>query len=77
MGGDCGGGGAVVADGVGGLLVPQGDDHAFAAAMAALIKNDQRRLIFGAGAAARIRETQSLDAAADRLETILQRISVR
>ncbi|MGZ0187073.1 MAG: glycosyltransferase family 4 protein [Alphaproteobacteria bacterium] len=75
--GNVGGVGAVVADGVGGLLVPQGDDHAFAAAMAALIKNDQRRLIFGAGAAARIRETQSLDAAADRLETILQRISVR
>jgi glycosyltransferase involved in cell wall biosynthesis len=75
--GNVGGVGAVVADSVGGLLVPQGDDHAFAAAMAALIGGDQRRSVFGAAAAARVRETQSLDAAADRLETVLQRIGVR
>jgi glycosyltransferase involved in cell wall biosynthesis len=75
--GNVGGVGAVVADDVSGLLVSGGDDKAFAAAMAALIEDDDRRWAFGAAAAKRVRETQSLDAAAGRLEMILQRIGVR
>lgn len=68
---------AVVEDGISGLLAPPGDAAAFADATTALIADGPRRLAFGNAARARVRERQSLAAAAGRLEHILERIGAQ
>ena len=68
---------SVVADGQSGLLTPLGDARAFAAAVQHLMEDDATRQAFGRSAAARVAATQSLDAAAMRLETVLTRINIR
>lgn len=70
--GDVGGVSAVVTDGVSGRLTPAGDDAAFATALAALIADPARRAAFGRAGRRRVGETQSLAAAAGRLEGILE-----
>ena len=66
-----GGVGDIVRDGVTGLLVPVGDEAAFAAAVARLIDNADERRILGRRAATSVREHHSLDAAARALDKLL------
>ena len=68
---------SVVKDGQSGWLTPLGDAGAFAAAVQHLIENSGARQAFGGSAAARVATTQSLDAAAMRLEMVLTRIGIR
>lgn len=68
---------SVVKDGQSGWLTPLGDAGAFAAAVQHLIEDGAARQAFGRSAAARVAATQSLDAAAMRLETVLTRIGIR
>ena len=75
--GRAGGVHSVVADGQSGWLTPLGDAGAFAAAVQRLATNQAERQAFSENAAARVASTQSLDAAAARLETVLTRIGIR
>lgn len=75
--GDVGGVAGVVTDGQSGLLTPPGDDAAFAAALTTLIDDADRRHAFGAAGRDRVSATQSLEAAARRLETVLEDAGVR
>lgn len=68
---------SVVTDGQSGWLTPLGDAGAFAAAVQHLIEDSAARQAFGDSAAARVAATQSLDAAAMRLEMVLTRIGIR
>lgn len=67
---------SVVANGQSGWLTPLGDARAFAAAVQRLATNQAERQAFSENAAARVASTQSLDAAAARLETVLTRIGI-
>ncbi len=58
----------IVADGETGLLVPEGDGEAFAAAVAALIADPQRLAAMGRAASERCRRRHDIAAAAARLE---------
>lgn len=58
----------MVADGETGLLVPEGDGEAFAAAVAALIADPGRRAAMGRAAGERCRRRHDIAAAAARLE---------
>ena len=62
----------VVVDGLTGLLIPPGDDQAFATAVAALLGDAERRAIMGAAAAARIRDGHSLEAAGTVLASAIE-----
>jgi glycosyltransferase involved in cell wall biosynthesis len=61
----------VVADGETGLLVPVGDDTAFAAAVGVLLDDVPRRRAMGAAARRRILAEHDIGAAASRLDRIL------
>jgi glycosyltransferase involved in cell wall biosynthesis len=72
--GRSGGVGDVVADGESGLLVPVGDDAAFAAAVGLLLDDAPRRRTMGAAARRRILAEHDIGAAASRLDRILARL---
>jgi glycosyltransferase involved in cell wall biosynthesis len=61
----------VVQDGRTGLLVPYGDEAAFAGAVRALLNDPQRRKHFGAEAARYVAAERSLEAAAQRIQSAL------
>ncbi|EJC85210.1 glycosyltransferase [Rhizobium leguminosarum bv. trifolii WSM2297] len=63
---------AVVEAGVTGLLTPDGDVAAYAAAMAALVDDAERREAMGQAARRFVLEKRSLAMAAERLDGILQ-----
>lgn len=73
--GRVGGVAAVVEDGKSGILTADGDDRAFAAAISAMMADESRRDAYGLTAAARVRDQQSLAAAADRLASLLERVA--
>lgn len=62
---------AVVADGISGTLVPEGDSTAFAAAVRAWLADPVRRQATGAAAAERVLREHDLGIAAARLDTLL------
>jgi glycosyltransferase involved in cell wall biosynthesis len=64
----------VIEDGRSGLLVPDGDVDALAAAMRALIEDPERRARLGAGATQRARDF-SLDAIGPRWEALIDELS--
>lgn len=70
--GDGGGVSAIVRHGETGLLTPVGDAAAFAAAVATLVADRDRRLRLGANAAAVVRARHALPAAAITLDTALR-----
>lgn len=74
--GDVGGVSGVVATGESGLLTPAGDSGAFAEALMRLMGDGDLRRGFGAAGAKRVAETQSLAAAARRLEDLLEELGV-
>jgi glycosyltransferase involved in cell wall biosynthesis len=65
----------VVADGETGLLSPEGDAASFAADLAALLDDPDRRRRMGEAAARRIRAEHDLDSAARRLDALLRGIT--
>jgi glycosyltransferase involved in cell wall biosynthesis len=69
--GRSGGVGDVVAHGETGLLVPVGDEAAFAASVAALLDDAGRRRAMGAAARRRVLAEHDIGAAATRLDRIL------
>lgn len=74
--GDVGGVSGVVADGESGLLTPAGDAVAFAEGLSRLMADEDQRRGFGAAGARRVAQTQSLAAAARRLEDLLEELGV-
>ena len=64
----------VVADGVGGVLVAQGDAEAFAVATAALLGDARRRRAMGERARRYVRERHDIAAAAATIDETLQRV---
>ena len=70
--GASGGVGDIVADGVTGLLVAPDDADAFAAAVAALLTDADRRRAMGKAARRKVASEHDLDAAARRLDAILR-----
>jgi glycosyltransferase involved in cell wall biosynthesis len=64
---------AVVADGSSGILVPPGDDAAFAAAVDALINDPARRAAMARSAREYVRARHDLPAASAALDAILTR----
>jgi glycosyltransferase involved in cell wall biosynthesis len=73
--GRSGGVGDIVADGESGLLVPAGDDAAFAAAVGALLDDPARRRAMGAAARRRVLAEHDIGAAASRLDGILRSLA--
>lgn len=69
--GQSGGVGDIVADSVTGLLAPQGDDAAFAAALRTLIADPARRCAMGAAARDKVCREHDLPSAATRLGDII------
>jgi hypothetical protein len=69
--GNSGGVGAIVADGVTGLLAPPGDAAAFAAALDTLLEAPGHRMAMGAAALDKVRREHDLPAAAGRLGAIV------
>jgi len=69
---DSGGVADVVADGLGGRLVPEGDAEAFARAVTALLDDPAARVALGASGRARVRADHGLDAAARTLGDALR-----
>lgn len=65
---------AVVADGETGLLAPEGDAEAFAAALAALLDDPQRRQAMGRAAMERARRDHDIAGAADLIDLHLRRL---
>jgi glycosyltransferase involved in cell wall biosynthesis len=72
--GDVGGVGDIVASGLTGLLVPEGDVAAFSAATAVLIEDDMRRARMGVAARRKIAAGHDLASAAYRLDTVLREL---
>ncbi|MFS8069943.1 MAG: glycosyltransferase family 4 protein [Byssovorax sp.] len=64
---------AVVADGIGGILVPAGDDAAFASALEALLADPARRHAMASRAREDVRGRHDLPAASVALDAILAR----
>ena len=64
----------VVRDGETGLLTPPGDMTAFAAAIAGLLRDDDRRLAMGRAAAAFVRDERTVAAAAAQLDAALRAV---
>lgn len=64
----------VVADGVGGMLVPPGDEAAFAEAVTAMLADPPRRAAMGARARDYVRERHDVTQAAAALGAILERV---
>lgn len=75
--GDSGGVSAIVRHGETGLLTPEGDAPAFAAAVAALAGAPERRQKMGAAALRRIAAHHTLEAAAARLNVIIDLVRQR
>ncbi len=67
---------SVVADGVGGLLTPDGDAAAFASAVAALMAAPERRRALGRAARRRVMAEHGIEAAARRLDAVVSRVVV-
>ena len=63
---------AVVRDGETGLLAPEGDAERFASAVAALLDDPRRRRVMAATAAERAARAHDIEAAAQRLDGLLQ-----
>ena len=70
--GHAGGVGDIVADGVTGILVPEGDASAFSAATAVLIDDEARRARMARAARRKIATNHDLAAAARRLDAVLR-----
>jgi glycosyltransferase involved in cell wall biosynthesis len=70
--GSTGGVGDIVADGLTGILVPEGDVAAFSAATAVLIDDDTRRARMGTAARRKVAANHDLAAAASRLDAVLR-----
>ena len=70
--GRAGGVGDIVADGLTGILVPEGDVAAFSAATAVLIDDDARRARMGTAARRKVAANHDLAAAASRLDAVLR-----
>lgn len=66
----------VVADGIGGSLVPAGDDIAYAKTLSALLAEPARLAVLGRGAAQRARSHHDIDVAAATLSACLDRLGV-
>jgi glycosyltransferase involved in cell wall biosynthesis len=64
---------AVVADGVGGMLVPHGDAAAFAAATGTLLRDRSQRLAMGLRAQRYVRDNHDIAAAARAIDAVLRR----
>jgi len=64
----------VVLDGRTGLLVPYGDEEAFASAMRALLTDHERRRALGTEAARYVGNDRSLEAASARIGSVLARL---
>jgi glycosyltransferase involved in cell wall biosynthesis len=64
----------VVEDGRTGLLVPEDDPAAFAGAITALLADPERRVRFGAAAAAWVRRERTLEHAALALDRVLRQV---
>jgi glycosyltransferase involved in cell wall biosynthesis len=67
----------VVENGLTGILVPDGNDAAFAAAIQTLLEDEALRARLGRNARMRVMERHSLTGAADRLNTLLRGIACR
>lgn len=63
----------VVANGVGGILTPLNDDHAYAKAIEDLITDEKRYARLSRDARAHVRKRHSLERASRRLNSIIQR----
>jgi glycosyltransferase involved in cell wall biosynthesis len=72
VGGDSAGVAAVVDAGRTGLLAPEGDVGAFAEAIRSLLIDPPSRERMGAAAAARVRASHDIPAAADALDAVLR-----
>jgi glycosyltransferase involved in cell wall biosynthesis len=64
----------IVVDGRTGILVPYGDEEAFAGAVRELVADAQRRIALGAEAARYVVAERSIDAAAARLQAALAQL---
>ena len=68
---------AVVADGIGGVLVPHGDPAAFAAAVDDLLRDTARRRAMAARARRYVRDNHDIPAAARTLDAVLRGVMQR
>jgi glycosyltransferase involved in cell wall biosynthesis len=64
----------VVADGITGLLTPDGEDAALATAIQRLLTDEPLRASMGLAARRRVRENHAMPGAARRLDMLLQRV---
>ena len=71
---DCGGNQELVVDGEVGLVVPPGNPHALAAALALLIEDPDLRERFGAAGRRRVEDHFSAEKRIDRLEALYRRV---
>ncbi len=75
--GESGGVSSIVEPGLTGLLTPEGDVSAFAAAIVALVDDEARRQAMGRRASAKIARDHTIGAAAARLDDILNSVTRR